>query len=111
MRWCIMMKRILSSVGAAMLLVVSPVSAQDTERARVVAQCGNWYLLDAGGGFVLVEQMWGPRLRRGDELAGNFRSFGGQTVLSLPYGDEVQLYVQDYGLSSGRSQERMSERC
>lgn len=102
--------RFLLPVVAVLACLVTPGTASAAE-GWVAGQCGGWYAIESRSGFALVEWYGGAQPENGTQIVGDFEAFGMKTLVLLPGGREMRVWVEDYWLSLEDARRELLERC
>ena len=76
-----------------------------------MAECTDWFVVESRSGYALLEWMGGYTPIAGDEVVGEFETFGRQEIYRVGDGRETQVWVQDYWMSARAAAEAYVERC
>lgn len=99
-------------IALAILMMASPTSSYAAKGVVVLklSSC-DWYIVDAPGGYALLEWYGGNEPERGDVIAGDFESYGFKDLYNLTSDDELRVWVEDYWLGKADALEQISEQC
>jgi hypothetical protein len=101
-------------VGATVLAVLLMVQGVAEAARGVVAykrgRC-DYYIVNAGMGYALLEWYGGNDPSEGDQLAGDFESYGMKTIQNLTADSETQVWVEEYALSRSSVIEQYRRNC
>jgi len=71
----------------------------------------DYYIVNANRGFALLQWYGGNDPDKGDELAGDFESYGFKTIQNLTRDTETRVWVDDYMLSQSSVVAKYKEKC
>jgi hypothetical protein len=96
---------------AAFGLCVMPVYA--ASRGVVVKRISgcDYFMVNAGDGYTVLEWYGGHDPDSDDVLIGNFEAYGMHDILDDTADDSVTVYTEEYGLSRSRALEVLVDKC
>lgn len=99
-------------IAFALFVMAAPTSTYAAKGVVVLKlSCCDWFLVDAPGGYALLEWYGGNEPERGDVIAGDFESYGFKDLYNLTSDDELRVWVEDYWLGKSDALEQISEQC
>lgn len=84
--------------------------AQTGQVTHKVRGC-SYLIIETTMGYVLAEQYSGIDVDIGDQLYGNFNSYGMTTSLNRSWNREIRFYIDDYMLGKSRALEKLYSKC
>lgn len=71
----------------------------------------DYMILENSSGFIFAEWMGGNDPDQGDNIAGNFKSYGTKEFYNDSRRSKTKLWVDDYMLSKESALEKMNDKC
>jgi hypothetical protein len=108
------MKKIFSLM-TVLLCAGWQLSQADAGEAVVVAatgtECSDYFVVKTGDEYALLEWFSGHVPDKGDKVVGEFNLFGFRNITLQPAGEQIRVYLEDYGLSLDDASDKLNGKC
>jgi hypothetical protein len=108
------MKKTVSLIAGCIwtaLLFSSAYAAQGVIVSTTESECSDYFIVDTGSGFVLLEWYGGHVPSKDDKVVGEFDRYSFEEISVLPDGDKMRVWVEDYDLTEDDAADKLREKC
>lgn len=91
-------------------IYVSPASSVRGTVSHRISGC-DYFLVQTTAGYDLLEWYGGHDPDKGDELIGNYESYGFHDILDETADQSIRVYTEEYWLSKSDGLEQLTEKC
>lgn len=78
-------------------------------KGQVVAEKGDYYIIDTGSSYTLMEWYGGGVLYQGNNIVGDLNSYGFKEIYNTTRGCETRVYIENYLLDEEDAIEQLYE--
>ena len=104
--------RVLINLCAVSLLLCTSLPANAAKGVVVLYQSGcSYYIVETTMGYVLLEWFGGSDPSKGDELVGDYESYGMKDIYNITVNSETKVWVEDFWLSKSNVLKKYSKKC